>query len=96
MLFNARGQLCLRLFDFEDLQSVSHVTVDQWRAKKIIGDECQVFMLQQSESKNAKSSSNNFVAMSPMSFVTLIGSVVKTTINIQCLVQQSHVTHMSQ
>ena len=30
-----------------------------------------------------------------MSFVTLIGSVVKTTINIQCLVQQSHVTHLS-
>ena len=30
-----------------------------------------------------------------MSFVTLIGSVVKTTIKNQCLVQQSHVTHMS-
>jgi hypothetical protein len=44
--FNERGQLCLRLFDFEVLRPIRQVNQDQWRARKIVGDECQVFMLQ--------------------------------------------------
>ena len=44
--FNDRGQLCLRLFDFETLAPECHEPNQAWQPKKIVGDECQVFTLQ--------------------------------------------------
>ena len=44
MFYNHRGQLCLRLFDFQTVPADQPST--RWMPKKIIGDECQVFMLQ--------------------------------------------------
>ena len=44
MFYNQRGQLCLRLFDFQAVPA--NQPSSRWMPKKIIGDECQVFMLQ--------------------------------------------------
>ena len=44
MFYNSRGQLCLRLFDFQAVPA--NQPSNRWKPKKIIGDECQVFMLQ--------------------------------------------------
>ena len=39
--YNSRGQLCIRLFDFE---AVRHDMNNMpWKPKKLIGDECTVF-----------------------------------------------------
>lgn len=44
--FNERGQLCLRLFDFDALAPECHQPNRSWKPRKILGDECQVFTLQ--------------------------------------------------
>eukprot|EP00435_Cladocopium_sp_Y103_P029328 s58_g7.t1 len=46
MFYNEKGQLCLRLFEFEGLPKYPNEAPDQWCVRKIIGDECHVFMLQ--------------------------------------------------
>eukprot|EP00435_Cladocopium_sp_Y103_P073668 s52_g44.t1 len=46
LFYNGRGQLCLRLFDFENLSPECHQPDRIWKPKKIVGDECQVFTLQ--------------------------------------------------
>lgn len=45
MFFNAREQMCLRLFDFEQIGVARHRASHHWTVRKIIGDECRVFML---------------------------------------------------
>ena len=52
MFYNVRGQLCLRLFDFDQIQSCPAESSNRWIAKKIIGDECQVFMLQEPQERD--------------------------------------------
>eukprot|EP00435_Cladocopium_sp_Y103_P033954 s639_g8.t1 len=42
MFFNVRGQLCLRLFDFDALSPECHDPQTSWKPRKIVGDECQV------------------------------------------------------
>jgi hypothetical protein len=46
LFFNGRGQLCLRLFDFDALSPECHQTSRPWKPRKVVGDECQVFTLQ--------------------------------------------------
>ena len=48
MFYNEKGQLCLRLFDFEAMPTCPNEASDRWQVRKIIGDECHVFMLQSS------------------------------------------------
>ena len=45
MFYNEKGQLCLRLFEFDSMSSGSNNSSDRWQVRKIIGDECHVFML---------------------------------------------------
>ena len=47
MFYNDKGQLCLKLFEFDAIAECSENSPDQWKVQKIIGDECQVFLLQQ-------------------------------------------------
>ena len=47
MFYNDKGQLCLKLFEFDAIAECSDNSPDQWKVQKIIGDECQVFLLQQ-------------------------------------------------
>ncbi|CAL1172305.1 unnamed protein product, partial [Cladocopium goreaui] len=46
MFYNDKGQLCLKLFEFDAIAECSENSPDQWKVQKIIGDECQVFLLQ--------------------------------------------------
>ena len=48
MFYNEKGQLCLRLFDFEAMSTCPNEASHRWQVRKIIGDECHVFMLQSS------------------------------------------------
>ena len=48
MFYNEKGQHCLRLFDFEAMSICPNEASDRWQVRKIIGDECHVFMLQSS------------------------------------------------
>ena len=48
MFYNEKGQLCLRLFDFEAMSTCPNEASNCWQVRKIIGDECHVFMLQSS------------------------------------------------
>eukprot|EP00435_Cladocopium_sp_Y103_P008670 s753_g2.t1 len=45
MFYNDKGQLCLRLFEFDAISDRSSESPDRWQVQKIIGDECHVFML---------------------------------------------------
>eukprot|EP00435_Cladocopium_sp_Y103_P039817 s170_g10.t1 len=47
LFFNERGQLCLRLFDFDSLAPECHQPNRTWKPKKIVGDECQAEVKQQ-------------------------------------------------
>eukprot|EP00435_Cladocopium_sp_Y103_P035426 s3103_g9.t1 len=57
--YNEKGQLCLRLFEFDALPVRPNVTPDRWHVRKIIGDECQVFMLQEPIEVPSFGKSNN-------------------------------------
>ena len=46
MFFNERGQLCLRVVDFDALAPECHQPNRSWKPRKIVGEECQVFTLQ--------------------------------------------------
>ena len=50
--------MCLRLFDFDDLETEPSDRPVRWQARKIIGEECQVFMIESatsfSEASNVK------------------------------------------
>ena len=58
MFYNEKGQLCLRLFDFETMSTCANEASDRWQVRKIIGDECHVFMLQ---SSNGSSTFGNHI-----------------------------------
>lgn len=45
---NERGQLCLRLFDFDNAAANFHSEETSWSPRKMVGDECIVFFMQKS------------------------------------------------
>eukprot|EP00435_Cladocopium_sp_Y103_P038998 s1685_g10.t1 len=47
MFYNEKGQLCPKLFEFDAISQDPNDSPDRWHVHKIIGDECQVFMLQE-------------------------------------------------
>ena len=46
IFYNEKWQLCLKLFEFNAIPSRPIDSPDKWQVRKIIGDECNVFMLQ--------------------------------------------------
>lgn len=50
LFFNSKGQVCLRLFSFEDLDDRYHQPRTDWKIQQTIGNECKVFMLNTEES----------------------------------------------